>query len=494
MYKNLTIATSIAPFNLSVQKQAISSWLNCGFRVVSINSIEEIKILQTEFSNVEFVETKSNAANKYGKPYIYFDNFLDYFSSADSKICGIVNSDIHFINFSDQLFQFIIGQSNQSIVYGSRIDIDSIVNLHGDVYELGLDFFFFDKDIIPLYPKNEFCIGLPWWDYWAVLAPILKGITAKRLITPFAYHIKHSINWNKDYWYSLGITLSQFINTHTIKNDEDLGEFGYSVLDFIEKSSSYINLSDRVKTKRILFVYDNKGIQSSESKTYESIVNQTYPNKSIVFGNNQDNFHDQVEYDYISYIQEGSILHPNYAEIMLSFNNDPDIIFCNFKVNKTRTSIFYLSSSVSEEGEVSRHYNSNMVYKRGVFLRDGIIRGEKKGSKACFVGHSLVHTNYTSYIENLLQGKKNIFIYGCGGHTKQLIELVDFSSFDLKGIIDSNPSGNYFEGYPVYAANEINNLVVGCILISSFSFESEIYEQLIKVINKGKIIRIYNNT
>lgn len=193
----ITIATSLAPGkNLDNQKKVINSWCKMGFKCVSINAPDEIAKLEQDFPNIEFVVAYRDARTEFGKPYIYFDDFLAYFAGSDSHICGIVNSDIYLLG--EKFHPFISKEAVDSLVYGSRIDIKALDNLQGKLYEWGFDYFFFDRKIITNYPKSDFCIGLPWWDYWIILVPILCEIPVKKVTALVAYHVKHKNGWNKE--------------------------------------------------------------------------------------------------------------------------------------------------------------------------------------------------------------------------------------------------------------------------------------------------------
>ncbi|MBP2626010.1 MAG: hypothetical protein H6Q68_721 [Firmicutes bacterium] len=192
----IVIATSLAASkDLNNQRMAINSWQKLGFSVVSINCSEEIALLQHHFSDISFVEAHRDARSEFNRPYIYFDDFLTYFTEHGTGVCGIVNSDIHLLN--DTLYSFVKREAINSLVYGSRINVDTLDNLQGEDDPFGLDYFFFDRNLISYYPKSEFCIGLPYWDYWIVLIPLIYRIPAKRVMNAGAYHIKHQETWRQ---------------------------------------------------------------------------------------------------------------------------------------------------------------------------------------------------------------------------------------------------------------------------------------------------------
>ena len=220
----LTIVTSIAPRNLERQTEMIESWRKLGLDVVSINCVEEIEMLRQAFPDVKFVQAKRDGRETFGKPVIYLDDVFEHLWKINCEFCGIVNSDMYL--FGDEgIVSFIKAQARDSLVYGSRMDADSLEVLDGRVYEDGFDFFFFHKSLIPCFPKSDFCIGLPWWDYWVPLIPALKGIQIRKLDSLFAYHIKHPSNWNGKQWSELAKRIFEYLqgkieeNSHLDSDD-----------------------------------------------------------------------------------------------------------------------------------------------------------------------------------------------------------------------------------------------------------------------------------
>jgi tetratricopeptide (TPR) repeat protein len=192
------LATSLAPGKYRHQHGAVDSWLAQGFKVLSLNTADEITALEPHFSNVEFAMAERDASAAYGKPYVYFDDVLACLESREGRFGGIINSDIYLV--ADGLKSYIIRHSDSSFLYGCRVDVQSMQHLDGRFFELGYDYFFFDKEILCEYPPDDFCIGLPWWDYWALFIPAVRSITLKKLTTPVAYHVTHPTNWDKRAW------------------------------------------------------------------------------------------------------------------------------------------------------------------------------------------------------------------------------------------------------------------------------------------------------
>lgn len=239
--KIITIATSIAPRDLEDQRQAISSWINMGFRVVSINAPEEISIVQQHFPDVEFIVPAKTAKSKYGKPFVYFDDILDYFDQQDIRICGIVNSDIHFRNST--LYDLVAKEAINSLVYGSRVEINSLHDQTGIMDIWGFDYFFFDKHFIPYFPKEDFCLGIPWWDFWVPLILLGYKLPVKKLVTPHAYHVTHQRRYDDETLYTLAYTLAKYISPPFVLTDQTMPHYGMFLRMLMKKCSLEIALN-----------------------------------------------------------------------------------------------------------------------------------------------------------------------------------------------------------------------------------------------------------
>lgn len=235
----IKIATSLAPSkDISIQKRAIETWILSGFHVVSINSQEEIHTIQPHFPHVEFVTAQRDARDIYGKPYIYIDDIFSYFSSQNNRICGIVNSDIHF--FKKDLSAFMSTEAKDSLVFGPRLDVESFEKINDGSFYKGFDYFFFDQSLIKQYPSSKFCIGLPWWDYWLPIIPLFAKLPVKKVITPICYHIIHPSNYSIASWKSLALELMRHFSLTPQSNDIYLGYLNNYVLNLIENNSTGI--------------------------------------------------------------------------------------------------------------------------------------------------------------------------------------------------------------------------------------------------------------
>ncbi|MGM7719634.1 hypothetical protein [Metabacillus sp. Hm71] len=194
--QKMLVATSIAPNNIERQKMAINTWINLGFEVVSLNSQEEITKLSPFFPNIKFQVVTRNAQARFGKPYVYIHDFMQYFKKTDFKVCGIINSDIHIKGIDKGFLNFLYNESLDSLVYGHRVDVDNLSKLNG-TQSSGIDYFFFDKKLANIYDDDGLCMGRPAWDWWMVVVPVSKNIKTKRLLNQIAFHKKHHQQWDQ---------------------------------------------------------------------------------------------------------------------------------------------------------------------------------------------------------------------------------------------------------------------------------------------------------
>lgn len=240
----ITIATSIAPRNIENQRLAVSSWKLLGFRVMSVNSADEIAVIKGHFPDVEFVVATRDAREEFGKPYVYFDDLLECLGKRGSAVCGIVNSDIH-LRADAHFVNFLLAEAPGSFIFGCRIDVPSLESREGKPFVYGYDFFFFDKRFTVIYPREKFCMGLPWIDYWAVLVPALRNLPLKKLVTPVAYHVTHALNWNEGIRKSLNLAIARYLGAEQPPAERFVSLYSHYVHALIESRSREISMPDQ---------------------------------------------------------------------------------------------------------------------------------------------------------------------------------------------------------------------------------------------------------
>jgi glycosyltransferase involved in cell wall biosynthesis len=228
----ITIATSLSTSgdNL-IQQQAIASWFRLGFRAVSFNTPQEISALQPVFPEVEFIPVAQNSAA------LSLNSILNYLTQYGTAVCGIVEADVYLSN--DALFAHIAKETANCLLYGQRIDVEGIDTPGGPAIS-GLGYLFFDQTIISCYPQEEFCIGLPWWDYWIILIALIKNIPVKKTMSPLAYHVVHANQYTIDDWVALGTTLAKYAQPSFNLTADTISTYHQILTETLDKRSTDI--------------------------------------------------------------------------------------------------------------------------------------------------------------------------------------------------------------------------------------------------------------
>jgi len=209
---SITILTSIYPARVDSQQEAITSWQRLGFAVVSLNLAGESEGIRNLFPGVSFVTVNRPSDEGVGSR-IYLREIFACIQRLPGLIFGIVNSDIVFMA-KESFREFIARSVGDGLIFGSRLDMG---DEGGDVLcgkPPGFDYFFFNRNILFVYPDTRFCLGMPVWDYWFPLMPLLAGCYVTKLESPVAYHRVHPALWgdreNEVYWRELQTSLASF--------------------------------------------------------------------------------------------------------------------------------------------------------------------------------------------------------------------------------------------------------------------------------------------
>jgi len=105
-----------------------------------------------------------------------------------------------------------------------------------------------------------------------------------------------------------------------------------------------------------------------------------------------------------------------------------------------------------------------------------------------------VRTRKEKIIDSIfkISESKRIGIYGAGEHTRKLFELTSLKNKNIVVLIDKDP--NVFSNdNKIIQPNEINNLQLDLIIISSLTGQEEIFNSLVTEIKySGEILKFYN--
>jgi glycosyltransferase involved in cell wall biosynthesis len=284
------IATSIAPKNVERQQAAIQTWLDLGFSVVSLNIAEEIEQLQLIYKNISFHTVTRHGKKKYRKPYVYIDDILSYLQHQSTKICGIINSDI-YLKADKNFLDFVTEQATNALLISSRLEVSSASQKDGRLYNFGFDMFFFDRSILAKLPTSEFCLGVPWWDYWMPLVSMQNGLVVKYLANSVAYHLEHDVNYNNDIWCKTGMEFTKLFapHLHSLFTKALKRNSNWNLVEALKQVCSRFILMLEEKTQRIVYHQEtdrDPGTNRNKSVSLMPIGNSS-SSKAIILDENK---------------------------------------------------------------------------------------------------------------------------------------------------------------------------------------------------------------
>ncbi|MDP4114572.1 MAG: glycosyltransferase [Bacteroidota bacterium] len=309
-HSDVVVATTIAPHKIQKQLVAVKSWEDAGLKVISVNTKEEIILLEKNFPTVQFIPTDRNGIEEFGKPFIYLDDIFKALLDTNCKYCGIINSDI-ILNVDTNIISFIKEQPQKSLTYGSRLDIRDYTVSQGKFYEFGFDYFFFCRDFISVYPKSKFCLGLPWWDYWMLTIPLLKNYKIIRVISPVALHVWHETNYDHNFWINLGNYYIKLLidNGLFALSEDELREFGIEVINSYVSEKLFLEsfkLSDKIEYSNLKrnYSYCFPSVNNSINVSPKDFFNSFFTNDSNqVIKRDSSN----IKFDYLIKLNENGL-------------------------------------------------------------------------------------------------------------------------------------------------------------------------------------------
>lgn len=215
-------------FDSSLQRRLIRSWLEAGFKPISLNTPTELQAnpdhqAALAEAGVELLEVPPTGV---GFPE-YLPNLVEALRLASDRFPGeviaLTNADIH-ITLQESDRAHLHGLRADCFLLSHRTDVADqalfdlpIERRHGDddSYLGGIDFVVARaeafKAALP-FLGNELTIGLPWWDLLLPMALLAAGATKQHLNSLQILHLKHTDRWDIRWFDRIGTTASRDLN------------------------------------------------------------------------------------------------------------------------------------------------------------------------------------------------------------------------------------------------------------------------------------------
>jgi hypothetical protein len=212
----------------SLQHRIIRSWLEAGFKPISLNTPSELAANPSHQSaladaGVESLEVPSTGVgfpdylpNLVASLRLVVDRF-------PGEVIALTNADIH-IALQESVFAKLRDLEADCFLLSHRIDINDrslfdmpIERRHGGEASFlpGIDFVAARSEAFKAalpFLGDELTIGLPWWDLLLPMALFAAGATKQHLSSLQFLHLKHSDRWEVRWLDRIGATATRHLN------------------------------------------------------------------------------------------------------------------------------------------------------------------------------------------------------------------------------------------------------------------------------------------
>lgn len=444
----ILLATSIAPFDLENQKNAVQSWVDAGFEVISCNIATEIESLKNHFPQVEFVEMNRNGREVGGKPCPFISDILQTLKKKGTDICGIINSDIHLRKINEEMLSAVREVAQEAVVYLRRQEIEDLTVLSGEVkefhtYLFGIDAFFLHTKNIDKFDDIGMIIGQSMWDYWFLIAANCSGLPIVELANPVAFHVSHEIKWDEQASARLSVAICDryFEDVEETEAREFVGNKHLELLSKVTDIFCFLPKGFDLEKYELSVPYSGEKLYLS--KVYRETVFWTMEEYGIDEACLRDYY--WIERD------TGN----------LSLNN------CHVnELNQYRDNLLPIKAYRRSAKEKEDRRTANL----GICTQGWYIEDERKNNLE----------------KNKVSGKVFVFPAGYMGEhwAKRYEKLVE-----VKGFIDNYTAGRVIRGKQVYAPEILKDAEqYDKVVIVTNLYEKEIYEQALNYCSKDKIV------
>lgn len=185
------IYTSIAPFDLKRQREALETWTFHGYPVISINDKRELAGISALNDIVEIRQVSQR--NIFDSTHVMIDKIFEEIRIEKEHIVVITNSDIKLID--PDVFNRLVEAVDDQLIYCKKWNYSQSGTL--SIEKHGIDMFMFNSKILEDIDSSTLCIGKPLWDFWLPWQFHKKKKKIISVETKFITHDYHSRNWNR---------------------------------------------------------------------------------------------------------------------------------------------------------------------------------------------------------------------------------------------------------------------------------------------------------
>lgn len=492
--ETIVLATSIAPKDIENQQNAIATWTDNGFHLISCNTHDEILMIREYFPHVEFVEMKRDSKELTGKscPYIY--DMLQVLKEKANHICGIINSDLYLAKFTSDIYKFISKNAIDQVLFIRRHDIKElscIEQLDFELFFAGIDVFIFNKNIIDIFEDDGLIIGQAMWDYWFPIMLNYYKVKLKEIINPIVFHISHPIKWAPEITDDISWNICQkhFKRIERKESTYFLKDKFFEIISTEDIGLCYI--SEDLKHRAVLVFGDKKYCNAQNSLW----AKQTHRN--IIFSEDM-NFKKEEYIKFILIVPYPLVAGKYFVDaaiwILENYNAEAIRLFTYLRGNISN--VMRVENGCYQLIEEFHNDISPLIFTKMQYFRThGSDTLLYRDCKTCICSVLVEEDEEKIWKreqpEHNIEG--NLFIFPAGyvarNWVKRFRKIAE--KIHIIGFVDNseNLQNGIIDGIKVYHPDILEHLeVYDKVLIISNLYTQEIYNQLCSCIPKEKVI------
>lgn len=478
--EKIVLGTSLAPRNIEKQRNAVRSWIDNGFKVISCNIKEEIEVLAPLFSDldIEFQQVDRSASDIGESPLPYLEDIISIVQKKTERICGYINSDIIISSMTEEMYSFIREETKNSILFVHRYEIKEIkdiTKINWKIHFDGIDLFLIDKMLKnPFYGENLFVQSI--WDLPLLVKCDILGIPIKELTNPIAFHVAHPTKWDYERYEKM---LTMFWNKYFGESDDSLKNIllrYYYIL--FNRCRQVCYCKNQFHKSLIILPRPNKEMM-------DSIMLQSYPNIKVSFEADQID----SDYDYIFYLKDNLLMRECFCETVIAIMTQFDC--CEMEIGRFFCSMIdgeYMFNELNRSMEIVEEINN----KYDSYTR--VVNNGSKHRKAKIdlpISYEKVDMGSEAVKKINVSGK--IYLMPAGVRASTWIQNNEkkLKNALIAGYIDNDrkKEGQIINGKRVYSIDYLKKDKDNyTIILASKYYRTEIKKQLLEIIPSEKVL------
>jgi len=178
------------------QKEALTSWVQAGFRPVSLNFSEEMDEVRACYNELaEIVESKQPCSGAKKRKLVAVTDLIEVsYGKNRGAFSLVLNADI----ILDPSARDCLVDQAGGVTMIPRWLVDvSHQGKRAEKDPWGYDGVRLGPELRGVFTNRAFGLGLPWWDYWIPFRALHLGHSVRILNEPLAFHVRHEERWDE---------------------------------------------------------------------------------------------------------------------------------------------------------------------------------------------------------------------------------------------------------------------------------------------------------